>query len=123
MLIIGPIASIFDFLTFYLLLRWFGSKETLFHTGWFIESLAPQMLTIFAIRTRKRLFTSWPHPIVSILAVGMAAFIMVLPFTPLGVWVGLIPMPPSFFLFVAAVTVCYFSLLETVKYWFYHHFV
>ena len=123
MLVIGPIASIFDFLTFYLLLRWFGHNERLFHTGWFIESLAPQMLSIFAIRTRKRLFTSLPSPTVSALALGMAAFIMVLPFTPLGTWVGLVPMPPQFFLFVAAVTVCYFVLLETVKYWFYRYFV
>lgn len=122
MFIIGPIASIFDFLTFYILLHWFGPNEVLFHSGWFIESLAPQMLTIFAIRTRRRLFTSWPHPIVTALAIGMSTVIIIIPFTPVGAWFKLIPPPPLFFAFVAAVTVAYFVLLEVVKSWFYRRF-
>jgi Mg2+-importing ATPase len=122
MFILGPVASIFDFLTFYLLLYWFGPNEVLFHSGWFIESLAPQMLTIFAIRTRRRLFTSWPHPLVAALAVGMSAVIVALPFTPLGHWFGLIPPPPLFFLFVAGIVIAYFTLLEIVKAWLYRHF-
>jgi len=122
MMIIGPIASIFDFLTFYLLLRWFGSNEMLFHSGWFLESLAPQMLTIFSIRTRKRLFTSWPSPIVALLAVGMSAFILVLPYTGLGAWFGLVPLPLFYLLYLIAVTVVYFTVLEVVKHWFYKKF-
>jgi Mg2+-importing ATPase len=122
MIIIGPIASVFDFLTFYLLLRWFGPNEMFFHTGWFLESLAPQMLTIFCIRTRKRLFTSWPSPIVSILAVGMSACIMILPYTGLGAWFGLVPLPLFYLVFVVVITVAYFSALELVKHWFYQKF-
>lgn len=122
MLIIGPLASLFDFLTFYLLLRWFGPDETYFHTGWFVESLAPQMLTIFSIRTRGWIFSSWPHPIVSMLAFGMSAIIIILPFTTLGAWIGLVPLPPLFFLFILAVTIGYLALLEAVKMWFYHRF-
>lgn len=122
MLMIGPLASIFDFLTFYLLLRWFGPNDLLFHTGWFLESLAPQMLTIFAIRTRKRLFTSWPSPIVAILAVGVAALIMVLPYTILGAWFGLVPLPLLYLLYIVAVTIAYFTVLEVVKQRFYRRF-
>ena len=122
MLFIGPIASIFDFLTFYLLLRWFGPNELLFHSGWFLESLAPQMLTIFAIRTSKRLFTSWPSPIVTVLAVGMVAIIMVLPYSALGSWFGLVPLPLFYLLYLVAVTVVYFTLLEVVKHWFYKRY-
>ena len=51
MLFIGPISSVFDFLTFYVLLRVFHADETLFHTGWFVESLATQTLVLFVIRT------------------------------------------------------------------------
>ncbi len=122
MLIIGPIACIFDFLTFYLLLRWFGPNDLLFHTGWFLESLAPQMLLIFCIRTRKRLFTSWPSPIVTLLAMSMAAIILVLPYTVLGTWFGMVPLPLFYLLYLVAATIAYFTLLEVVKHWFYKRF-
>jgi len=51
MIFIGPISSIYDFLTFYVLLRVFHATESLFHTGWFVESLATQTLALFVIRT------------------------------------------------------------------------
>lgn len=122
MLMIGPLSSIFDFLTFYLLLRWFGPDELFFHSGWFLESLAPQMLTIFSIRTSKRLFTSWPSLIVALLAVGMAAVIMVLPYTMFGPWFGLVPLPLYYLFYLVAVTVAFFTVLEVVKHWFYKRF-
>ena len=52
MLTIGPISSVLDFLTFYLFLNLFGAQESLFRTGWFMESIATQVLVIFVIRTR-----------------------------------------------------------------------
>ena len=48
---IGPISSVYDFLTFYVLLQFFRAGEAEFHTGWFVESLATQTLVIFVIRT------------------------------------------------------------------------
>ena len=51
MLVIGPISSVYDFLTFGVLLWVFRATEALFHTGWFVESLATQTLVIFVIRT------------------------------------------------------------------------
>jgi P-type Mg2+ transporter len=60
MLVFGPLSSVFDFLTFYVLLRVFEAGEALFHTGWFIESLAMQVLVVFAIRTRRPLLRSRP---------------------------------------------------------------
>jgi Mg2+-importing ATPase len=61
MLVFGPLSSVFDFITFYMLLRVFEAGEALFHTGWFIESLATQVLVVFAIRTRRPLLRSRPH--------------------------------------------------------------
>ena len=52
MLVLGPVSSLFDFLTFFALLYLFGASEAMFQTGWFIESLATQSLVIFVIRTR-----------------------------------------------------------------------
>ena len=63
MLIIGPVSSIFDFLTFYIMLTVFHSGEALFHTGWFIESMATQVLVIFIIRTRKNPLKSRPESV------------------------------------------------------------
>ena len=67
MLIIGPISSLFDFLTFYVMLVVFDAGEKLFQTGWFVESLSTQVLVIFVIRTREVRFAAvpircWPSP-------------------------------------------------------------
>ena len=60
MMFIGPISSIFDFLTFYVLLHFFHSSEAQFHTGWFVESLATQTLVLFVIRTSENPLRSRP---------------------------------------------------------------
>lgn len=121
MLVFGPVSSVFDFLTFYALLRLFGAGEALFQTGWFVESLATQVLVIFAIRTRRRLFESWPHPLLGGLALGIVALAIALPFTPVGRWFGFVAPPPLFFLFLAAAVVAYLALVEVTKLLFYKH--
>ena len=62
MLVLGPISSVFDFLTFYVMLAVLQRARTLFQTGWFVESLCTQVLVIFIIRTRNPL-KSRPHPV------------------------------------------------------------
>ncbi len=63
MLVIGPISSAFDFLTFYVMLVVLKADEALFQTGWFVESLSTQVLVIFIIRTRGNPFKSRAHPV------------------------------------------------------------
>src|SRR5437867_8224657 len=63
MWVLGPVSSLFDFLTFYVLLAVLKADEALFQTGWFIESLATQVLVIFVIRTRRNPLGSRPHPV------------------------------------------------------------
>ena len=63
MLVIGPISSLFDFLTFYVMLVVFKADEKLFQTGWFVESLCTQVLVIFIIRTRGNPLRSRAHPL------------------------------------------------------------
>ena len=74
MTVIGPVSSAFDFATFFLLLHFFARDERLFHTGWFVESLATQVLVIFVIRTQGnplRSHASRPLVITSLAVVGV----------------------------------------------------
>ena len=119
MVCIGPISSIFDFLTFWLLLKVLHADETLFHTGWFVESLATQVLVIFVIRTRGRPFASRPHPALLLTSLGIVGVAMVLPFTPLAGMLGFTPLPPEFFGLLAGLMIVYLVLVEIVKRWFY----
>ena len=72
MLVLGPVSSVFDFLTFGLLLLVFHANQALFQTGWFIESLATQVLVIFVLRTRRNPFRSRPYPLLAITSVGVS---------------------------------------------------
>ena len=115
MIIIGPISSIFDFLTFFLLLRVFNAGEILFHTGWFVELLATQTLVLFVIRTAGNPLRSRPSRSLTITTLLIVAIGILLPFTPLAGPLGFVPLPPLFFLFLIGMTVIYLLLVELVK--------
>ena len=121
MLVFGPISSVFDFLTFYVLLYLLGAGETLFQTGWFIESITTQVLVVFAIRTRRPLFLSRPNLFLAAMAFGVIAVAMALPLTPaVGQWLGFVAPPPLFFVFLIGATLAYLAIVEITKRIFYH---
>ncbi|HJV07110.1 MAG TPA: magnesium-translocating P-type ATPase [Chromobacteriaceae bacterium] len=122
MLIIGPVSSLFDFLTFYLMLTVFHASEALFHTGWFIESMATQVLVIFVIRTRRNPFKSQPNPWLLIGSLMVVAIAVLLPFTPAGVHLGFVPPPASFFFILIAMVLFYLLVVERIKQWFFQRF-
>ncbi len=117
--VMGPVSSLFDFMTFGLLLWVFHSGEALFHTGWFVESLMTQVLVIFVIRTRGSPFASRPHPILAATSLAAVAVAVVLPYTPLGVWFGFTPPPLKLLAALAGMTVIYLLFAQGVKQWFY----
>jgi Mg2+-importing ATPase len=119
MLVLGPVSSLFDFLTFALLLFVFKANEALFQTGWFVESLATQVLVIFVIRTRRNPFRSRPNPILFATSLGVVAVGIVLPYTALGRWFGFVPLPALFLAALALMVALYLLLAEFVKRWFY----
>jgi Mg2+-importing ATPase len=121
MLVFGPISSVFDFLTFYILLWLFGAGEALFQTGWFIESITTQVLVVFAIRTRRFLLRSRPHAFLAAMALGVVAVAMALPFLRIGRWFGFVEPPPLFFVYLAVATFAYLALVEVAKTYFYRH--
>ncbi len=115
MVLLGPISSIFDFLTFYVLLHFFHTNQAQFHTGWFVESLATQTLVVFVIRTSKNPLRSRPSVPLLATCLAVVAIGMYLPFSPLANMLGFTPLPFSFFVFVAIATVVYLLLVEAVK--------
>jgi Mg2+-importing ATPase len=122
MLIIGPVSSVFDFLTFYIMLAVFHAGEALFHTGWFIESMATQVLVIFIIRTRKNPFRSSPNPWLVACSLTVVAIAALLPFTPAGAYLGFVAPPPFFFVILAAILIFYLLAVEGMKQWFFRRF-
>ena len=115
MVFIGPISSLFDFLTFYVLLHFFHASEAQFHTGWFVESLATQTLVLFVIRTSKNPFRSRPSRPLLATCLGVVAIGIYLPFSPLAGMLGFTPLPGSYFVFVAVATGAYLLLVEAAK--------
>ncbi len=119
MVLFGPISSIFDYLTFGLLLLVLGVNETAFHTGWFIESLFTQILVVLVIRTRRSPFwLSRPsRELAAAIAVALAVAVA-LPLSPLGPVLGFAALPPAFWVLLAVIVVAYLALVETAKRWF-----
>jgi Mg2+-importing ATPase len=121
MTIIGPISSLYDIVTFVVLLWGFHAvtNAPLFRTGWFVESLATQTLVVFVIRTAGnplRSRPSWPL-LVSVLSV--VAIAIVVPYTALGALLQFTPLPASLLAVIAALAVTYLLLVQAVKSWFY----
>ena len=118
---VGPVSSIFDFAVFYILLKVFHAGPALFHTGWFIESMATQVLVIFVIRTRRNPLRSRPNAWIVAAAAATVAVAMALPYTPFGVHLGFVPPPAAFFLVLTGILIAYLLLVGWVKQLFFRH--
>ena len=115
MLFIGPISSLFDFLTFYVLLHYFHAHESLFHTGWFVESLATHTLVLFVIRTIGNPFRSRPSLALTLTTLAIVAIGATLPATPLASVLGFTRLPLSYFALLVPATVTYLVMVEIAK--------
>jgi len=119
MLVIGPISSVFDFLTFYVMLAVLHADERLFQTGWFVESLCTQVLVIFIIRTRGNPLKSRAHPLLTATSLVVVTIAVLLPFTPIGTHFGFVPPPAKFYFILGAMVLIYLSAVELAKQGFY----
>lgn len=123
MIFIGPISSIFDITTY--LLMWYAFNcsspvaQSLFQSGWFVEGLLSQTLIVHMIRTKKIPFiqsrASWPvmSMTLAIMAVGI-----IIPFTKFGSYIGLTPLPLSYFPWLAVTLIAYCVLTQLIKEWY-----
>jgi len=124
-LFIGPISSVFDYLTFFVMLYVFNAwhNPALFRTGWFVESLFTQTLIIHIIRTNKVPFlesrASWPLTVTSLVIVAFGAW---LPVSPLAGTLGFVPLPGLYWLLLAFMLLGYAALTQLMKVWFLRRF-
>ncbi len=119
-LFVGPVSSLFDYATYFIMLFVFNAwaNPALFHTGWFVESLIPQTLIVHIIRTNRIPFlqsrASWWMMATTALIVSIGIYIL---FSFLTGSLGFVALPPLYWVLLAAMMVCYFSLAHLVKSW------
>ncbi|PIP19368.1 MAG: magnesium-translocating P-type ATPase [Candidatus Omnitrophica bacterium CG23_combo_of_CG06-09_8_20_14_all_41_10] len=119
MVIIGPISSIFDFLTYGVMLFIFHASAALFHTGWFIESLCTQTLVIHVIRTGKiPFFESRPSKFLIFTSIFIVSLGIIIPFSPLAKAFGFVVPPRGYFVALFLMVTTYLFLVQAVKVWF-----
>lgn len=121
MLTLGPVSSVFDVATFWLMLSVFQAEAALFRTGWFIESVTTQVLVIFVIRTRAAPWRSRPAPGLVLTALGVVGMAVLLPFTPLAGVLGFTQPPAGLMLAIGMLALAYLACAEAAKRWFYRH--
>lgn len=120
MLIFGPASSIFDFITFGIMLWYFKANAPLFQTGWFIESIVSQTLIVLSIRTQLVPFVR--SKINPLFAWGLVTIVIIselLPFTPVGRLFQFVRPPGSYYFLLVAICSAYIFLVELLKLWFY----
>jgi len=115
MLRMGPVSSVFDMLTFALLLGVFEADAARFRTAWFVESLVTQVLVIFVIRTRGNPLRSRPAGWLVATAFAVVACAAVLPLTTLGRYVGFVPLSGPIYAALAGVCLLYLGSAEVAK--------
>jgi Mg2+-importing ATPase len=115
MLWVGPISSLFDFLTFYVLLHFLHADERLFQTGWFVESLATQTLVLLVIRTAGNPFRSTPSRLLIATTFAVAVCGLLIPFSPAARLFAFIPLPVVYFAWLVPAVAAYLTVVSLVR--------
>jgi Mg2+-importing ATPase len=123
MLIFGPISSLSDFLTFFILLKVLNAQSALFQTGWFVESLLSQTIIIFSIRTSVvPFFKSKPSLLLVISSIIVAIIALILPFSPVANLFSFVAPPIRFYIYLPFIMFFYLFSVEIAKLWFHKSF-
>ncbi len=119
MILFGLVSSIFDFLTFGVLLFLFRATPEEFRTGWFIESLLTELVVALVVRTRGVFFRSRPGNLLLVSTLIVVGITLVLPYLPFNFLFGFIPLPVSLMLAMLGLTALYIVVTEIAKKYFY----
>jgi Mg2+-importing ATPase len=119
MIVFGLVSSAFDFLTFATLRLVFSGGESLFRSGWFLESVATELAVMLVLRTRRPFFRSGPGRALLAGSVAVAVITLALPYSPLAEPLGFIPLPVSVLFALALITMAYIATTELAKSHFY----
>jgi Mg2+-importing ATPase len=122
MLVFGPLSSVFDLLTFGVLIAILHADQASFHTGWFIESVLSASVVVFSIRTRMPFHKSHPSRPMILVTLAVALVALVLPYSPLANIMGFTPLNAQTLVMIGGIIVLYFISAEIVKRLFYRHF-
>jgi P-type Mg2+ transporter len=114
-LIMGPLSSFFDLMTFWSLQTWLAAGVEEFRTAWFLESMLTQVLVIFVIRSTQPLWSGRPHTILIVTSVTAAAIAMLLALTPMGRLPGFTPLPGPTLFSMLAIVAAYLACAEVLK--------
>lgn len=123
MLIFGTLSSIFDYLTFGMLLLFLKANEAQFQTGWFIESVFSAMLVVFAVRTRLPFNRSRASRLMIMVTLAAGLVVLALPYSPLAGVLGFTPLPPLYLGLIFIIICAYFFTADFLKRWFYRQAV
>ena len=121
MLAFGLVSSVFDYLTFAVLLWLLRCDAAHFRTGWFVESVLSAAMVVLVVRTRRPLLDSRPSRSLIAATLAVLAATLLLPYTPLGHLFGFLPLPLPFLGLLALILLAYVISAEAVKGWFYRN--
>ena len=119
MLTFGLVSSVFDYLTFGVLLWLLHAGPAEFRTGWFVESVVSATLIVLVVRTRGSFLRSQPGRALLSTTLAVAAATLAIPYTPLGAAFGFVPLPPLFLGLMGLIVLSYVASAELAKRWFY----
>jgi Mg2+-importing ATPase len=119
MMIFGLVSSIFDYLTFGVLLLLLKANPEQFRTGWFVESVISASIIVLVIRTRRPFFKSRPGKYLMIATFLIVVSVLILPYTPIAHLFGFTPVAPIFLIALALILASYILLAEVAKVFFY----
>jgi Mg2+-importing ATPase len=115
----GFLSSVFDFLTFGLLLVVFQAMPELFRTGWFVESLLTELVIALVVRTRRPFFRSRPGSLLLHSTVALIALTLAIPYLPFSGLLGFVPLPAGLLAALCVITAAYVTAAEVAKHWFF----
>ncbi len=115
MIVFGALSTVFDLVTFAVLVWGFHAPEALFQSGWFIESALTQVVVVLSLRTQRPFFRSRPDTAFLVTAIGIALLMLVVPFLPFASFLGFTPPPIGLVAVLAVIAVCYLAATELVK--------
>jgi Mg2+-importing ATPase len=120
MVLFGVLSSVFDYLTFGVLLWWLKAGPVEFRTGWFLESVVSAALIVLVVRTRGRLLTTPPSIPLAVATASAILITLALPFTPIASALGFSAVPASFVAAMVVIVGLYVIAAEVAKRYFYH---
>jgi Mg2+-importing ATPase len=123
MIVFGLLSSVFDYLTFAILIVILHANEKVFQTGWFIESVISAILIVLVVRTRLSFLKSLPGKYLSLVTVGILLVVLAFPLSPFAAMFGFITLPWKYYVLMLFTVVAYILTAEMAKRWFYKKMV